>query len=231
MAVSWEYGAVAFLDILGFAGFVEGDAESVSPKHLERLLNCLAEVRSTTEASLFNLRSFSDSIVLAADLAPEPVIRLLVSVVGLQRTFINRGVLVRGGIALGKHYADAESVYSQALVRAFRLEHDNARFPRILLDDNLLDWLMNDEECTSELREQLSSLLLRDRDGQIFISYLDGALIESHANLIDSYNGQRMTASVLDKVQWLARYHNYVAESLGHDLLIDGPLVAGFAAI
>lgn len=228
MPTQWEYGAVAFLDVLGFAHFVEADAASASPRHLDRLLDCLAEVRATTAAGRLDLRSFSDSIVISANLTAEATSNLLLSVVGLQRIFIRRAVLVRGAVAFGKHYSDSESVYSEALVRAYTLERKSARFPRVVVDANLLDCFMNDSDCTAELREQVIPLLLHDRDGQTFCHYLTATLLEAHADLVTSYESNRITPSVLEKVQWLAAYHNYVADSIQSPIRIDGPLVAGF---
>src|SRR5690606_32881636 len=172
------------------------------------------EARSNTPVTELDLRSFSDSIVLSAPLVPDAVVKLVLSVVGLQRIFTRRSVLVRGGIAMGKHFADQDSIYSEALVRAYRLEHEHARFPRIIYDIDLLDWFMNDEACSQESKAKVAELLLRDRDGKIFSHYLCPDLIAVHADLISSYQSQKVTASVLEKVQWLASYHNHAAASI-----------------
>ncbi|HEX6993509.1 MAG TPA: hypothetical protein VF339_05105 [Gammaproteobacteria bacterium] len=71
-------------------------------------------------------------------------------------------------------------------------------------------------------------LLLRDRDGHTFCHYLTASLLEIHADLVTSYESCCITPAVLEKVQWLAAYHNYVADSIQSPIRINGPLVAGF---
>ena len=228
MAIEWDYGIVAFLDVLGFASFVETDARAPSPQHLDRLISCLAEVRRSTPAGGLDLRSFSDSVVLSGALSLENVADLVTSVVGLQRIFANRAVLVRGAIAFGKHFADRDSIYSEALIRAYTLERDHARFPRVLVDHELLDWFLHHEHLGEPLSSCVCQALLRDRDGRVFIHYLDARLIQKHAELLKTYESNRITASVLEKLQWLAAYHNYVALRVDSNAVVQGPLVAGF---
>lgn len=231
MAASWEYGATAFLDVLGFSDFVNGDAASTSPEHLSRLVDCLAEVRATTPVNALDLRAFSDSIVLSAPLTPDAVVKLILSTVGLQRVFLRRSILVRGGIALGKHFANEDLVYSEALIRAYHLERDHARFPRILMERNLLDWFMNDEQCSAELKGQVLPAMLKDRDDQVFLHYLCPEIMDAHAAVIGSYRPSDVTASVLEKIQWLAAYHNHYAKLISHQATIGGQLVEGFRAL
>jgi hypothetical protein len=228
MAVEWKYGIVAFLDVLGFASFVETDASTPSPQHLERLLSCLSEVRESIPPGGLDLRSFSDSIILSGVMSLDSVAEIVTAVVKLQRIFARRNVLVRGAIAYGKHFIDQDSVYSEALVRAYKLERDHARFPRVLLDLDLLDWFIHDTGCTPELQAQISQYLLRDRDGHVFLHYLDSTLLGQHSQLLKDYETKDVTASVLEKWQWLAAYHNYIAQGSNPNLCVAGPLVVRF---
>ena len=231
MATNWDFGVVAFLDVLGFAQFVESDARAPTPIYLNKLVESLSEARKSTPLEELELRSFSDSIVVTSPLDREMVIKLVSSVIGLQRAFVARGVLVRGGLAFGKHYADAESMYSEALVRAYRIERDLARFPRVVIDEQLIDWFVNDESAAQGAKGEFRALLLKDRDGAVFANYLDHDLIAAHAALIASYELDALTASVLEKLQWLATYHNHVATAAGDPPIADGPLVAGFRKV
>src|SRR4051812_13119280 len=77
MAASWDYGIVAFLDILGFASFVEADATGTTPEHLERLLGALDRARNSSAASSTDVRVFSDSIVLSAEFGNAAVVPLI----------------------------------------------------------------------------------------------------------------------------------------------------------
>lgn len=230
MAATWSFGVVAFLDVLGFSNFIEEDARTLNPVHLERLLQSLLDVKGSPAGLKVDIRAFSDSIIISVPLSNESVVDLVEAVIELQRLFIKRDVLIRGAIALGKHFASSELVYSEALVKAYRLEQKTARFPRIVVDPNLLDLFVNDTDNPAELRVRVTNRLLKDRDNLNFINYLDEALLPQHKSLIGSYNVDKITAGVLEKLQWLAEYHNHVAEKVNQAHLVDTPLLAGFRA-
>ncbi|MCH7345563.1 hypothetical protein LZ017_19505 [Pelomonas sp. CA6] len=226
MSIEWSYGAVAFIDVLGFSAFVESDAKSIAPVHLPRLSAVLARVREASPD--LDVRAFSDSITITAPLESAKVANLLKSVVELQRLFIEGGVLVRGGVAFGKHFADESLVFSEALIRAYVLERDQARFPRILVAADLLDWYFHDPATTAELAAEAHSLLLTDRDNFTFLDYLHSATLKPHLDAIQAYKIANSTPSVLEKVQWLCQYHNFRAAASGSEHVYSGPMVDGF---
>ena len=119
-------------------------------------------------------------------------------------------------------------MYSEALVRSYTLERTKARFPRVLMDKNLLDWFFNHQDLTSKLRDGVKPMLLNDRDGCSFINYLEPAMLSGHEALIRGYDVHRVSPSVLEKLQWLAAYHNHVATAAGANGLVDGGIVGGF---
>jgi len=123
--MQWSYCVVAFIDVLGFSSFVEADACSVEPTQLINLKGLLAGV--TSDSPELDVRAFSDSITISAPLESAAVVSLFNATLDLQRRFVSGGVLVRGGIAFGKHYSDETIIYSEALIRAYQLERDKAR--------------------------------------------------------------------------------------------------------
>lgn len=226
MTAEWTYGAVAFIDVLGFSNFVASDAASLTPQHLDRLRGALQEVRS--ESANLDIRAFSDSIVIASELSSTQVVHLMRSVIKLQRKFIRSGVLIRGAVAFGKHFADVDFVYSEALIRAYTEERDEARFPRVLVNSDLLDWLEHDPATTQEVKQTIRPLLLADRDNKTFLNYLTVDDLQCHLDLLHSYSAADATPSVLEKIQWLAEYHNYIAIKSDSELPFKGPLLNGF---
>jgi hypothetical protein len=226
--VEWDYGIVAFLDILGFSSLIKEDANSLVPKHLERLLSFLGQAKKTLKGKAIELRTFSDSIILSTKLGNKEVSDIIGAVSEFQRDLVINGILVRGAIALGKHYSNQNAIYSQALVSAYLLERDSARFPRILVQEDLYDWFSNDNRTTVEQRNFVDKMLLRDRDGRCFINYLSSDAAKAHLDLIEGYRDKIVEATVLEKIQWLAEYHNFVVNSRKLGLPHDGPLVAGF---
>jgi hypothetical protein len=231
MVAEWQFAVVAFIDVLGFAALVEEDARSTDPKHLHRLVACLAEARESTPAGKLDVRSFSDSIIISAPLVAVGLADVVSSVVGLQRIFARNRVLIRGAIAYGKHFSDRDSVYSEALVRAYKLERGHARFPRVIIDPDLLDWFMNESCAGDGLKKVVVDAILLDRDARAFVNYLDATSLKGHLELIRSYDLVRLSASVLEKLQWLAAYHNFVARPVDPSALVSGPLAQGFRAL
>ena len=227
--LDWSFGAVAFIDVLGFSSFVGNDAKTTDPKNLLKLRSILMGVKDA--APDLDVRAFSDSIVVSTDLESKSVTRLLVTVLNLQRHFINGGFLIRGGVAFGKHYADETIIYSEALIRAYELERDKARFPRVLVANDLIDWYFHNSETLKSDVEIVQSALLTDRDGLNFIDYLDENLILKHLETINAYQINKATPSVLEKIQWLCQYHNFSADRLGSPAKYDGPMLTGFHPI
>lgn len=230
MSITWEYSVVAFIDVLGFSSFVEADSKSLVPVHLQRLYDALQQVKQAAPSENLEVRAFSDSIVISTSLSSSCVAELFETVVNLQRIFIDRHVLVRGAIAFGKHFADSELIYSDALIKAYTEERDQARFPRILINKNLLDWFRNDFATDASIRDRIGPLFLTDRDDRVFLHYLTGACLPASLELLKTYSSQSMTATVLEKVQWLAEYHNFVAAKEGDHLIFNGTMIDGFKA-
>jgi hypothetical protein len=224
--MKWSYGAVAFIDVLGFSSFVEADARSVEPARLLKLKCLLAGVKS--ESPELDVRAFSDSIIISAPLESAAVAKLINATMDLQSRFVSGGVLVRGGIAFGKHYGDETLIYSEALIRAYQLERDRARFPRILVANDLLDWYFHHQETKPADVDAVKAVLLADRDNSVFIDYLDAESIESHLQVVNTYNVENATPSVLEKIQWLCQYHNFAAERVCSPHVYAGAMLSGF---
>jgi hypothetical protein len=212
-----HYAVTAFLDILGFGAMVERDSRAAVPVHLPKILEVTDAVHQTFAGSGVELRVFSDSIIISASLNPDAILALIQSCANLQRLFLERCVLLRGGIAFGKHYEDERVLFSSSLIGAYLLESKRARFPRILIDSNTLDYFWNDPDTGDAQRGTLSELLLRDRDGEIFLNYVSNAFIPAHETLIRDYAKTvgLQQGTVLEKIQWLFDYHNHVARLAG----------------
>jgi hypothetical protein len=198
---------------------VEEDAGIEEPRYLPLILEALALVEERVGDTGLELAQFSDSVVTSSTFTPTGVNALVTTVRDLQRLLVERGISVRGGVDFGRHYAQGGRLFSMALVKAYELESMRAQVPRVLISDNLLDWCLNHQDCDSAITTSITSQLLRDRDGEIFVHYLDAELLPAHAELVRSTLalGQNNNASVLTKAHWLVDYHEYVAESAGED--------------
>lgn len=217
----WEYGAVSFIDILGFSSIVGDDARKLNPKNLERINDGLNEVRQTSRDSNVEIILFSDSIVLSTRLENSSIVNMLEDSIAVQRSLITRGILTRGGIAFGKHYQDEKTLYSEALIKAYNIETKYAKFPRIVIDSDLLDWITNDNDTTTEQAQKICDLSICDKDGYSFLDYLSPDLLECSLQILNSSHSSITNPSILEKYHWLDSYHNYKCRLHNTQLLCE----------
>lgn len=130
----------------------------------------------------------------------------------------NKGdIFFRGGIAKGNLYYDEKLhfVFGSGLVKAHDLENKIAKYPRIVLDENLnpssiLTGINQDNENVWYL-DYLSlgyNLICNQnrpqRNYEQFLSCLD----EQKDAIIRAYNKYKDDQRIFPKYQWLAKYHN-----------------------
>ena len=64
---------------------------------------------------------------------------------------LNNGIAVRGGISFGSDYSDETIIFSYALVKAYLLESKKAIYPRIVIDNDLIDIVKKNFEVPTPL--------------------------------------------------------------------------------
>lgn len=163
--IEYQERVVAFIDILGFKNIIrESETDIKKLATINRVLSYLKhhedkklwgiqlmEIEEDAQkkgVSNFNISKgiectcFSDSIVVSV-LADDKFINNIVSTLIAQLSSIGRilmieGVLFRGGITIGKLIHENGVVMGQALIDAYELETNVAKYPRIVLSDKLL---------------------------------------------------------------------------------------------
>lgn len=188
---------------------VRHDCESSGqPVNLERLYGAhnraSALLGSDIEAGLIQ---FSDSIVFSRPFDLSSLAGFLASVATWQRSLLLDGLLCRGGVTFGKHFVKERFLFSKALIDAYHLESTLARFPRIVVSEDLLQLampLVNDSELP----------VVREEDGVVFLDYLTPDNSVTAAELVAAVDGLIKASSksgpvVQEKLRWLARYSDY----------------------
>lgn len=223
--ITWEYGVVGFVDILGFSNLVENDARKLIPENLQRIMLGLLEAKQGGDEESINILSFSDTIILSCELNGNKALNLLKKAAQIQKTLLKQKILTRGGIAFGKHFQNTNTLFSEALIKAYKIETIRAKFPRIVIDKDLIDWVVNDEDTTHEQKIEIASIMLADKDAEFFLDYLSQSSIPDSLNFLNGLMPNKITASVLEKYQWLNTYHNYKCQNtptLSCDSFSDG---------
>jgi len=234
--VKYERSVLTYIDILGFRELIETRTAGDISRSIRILREQVRPRRFKTTIPRMtkpDFRNFSDLFVLRRAIAPKGKIPAMGEVhsqilrmVHIQsNVLLNEGILLRGGITVGDVALSYGQLFGPAVIRGYELESQVARFPRIVVGEEVLDelkanqalWVHNDGQ--TELRA-VKSLLRRDFDGEYFVDYLrilEGeldepgdypGLLELHNEFIKQgmqrYKGR---ASVLPKYKWLREYH------------------------
>jgi hypothetical protein len=143
---------------------------------------------------------------------------------------INEGILLRGGITVGDVARSYGQLFGPAVIRGYDLENKVARFPRIIVGEEVIEELSNNPGLWVHDKETdtkaVKALLRKDFDGEWFVDYLRA--IEEELDDRDEYPRylklheefieqglveHRQNASVLPKFKWLREYHNHTAKN------------------
>lgn len=153
--VETEVRFIAFIDILGFTNMInEYDRNPLSPllQDIHKALNHSLDVTvrkfgGLLDESSLEYKLFSDCLCVSipffnskADY--ESSFSILLSLVKTyQNTMMRKGYYVRGAIALGSHFSDENMIFSGGLVKAYELETHKAIYPRIIIEDGIVNRL------------------------------------------------------------------------------------------
>ena len=239
--VAYEDCIVSFTDVLGFRHLLKNReaADVMDVLNQMQLFRQsvddgkpvkVKEARLTSRPFAF---AMSDAIVRVRPYDTQhrdgALVWELIDLVHAQIELVNRGVLVRGGMTVGKAYIGLKGqgpVFGPGLARAYEIETDEAVYPRIVVDDALLEahrtdkrlWMSGNSYADEE--RAIDGLLATGDDGIRYIDYLAQLgefdspahyllFLERHAALIrrgrEETKADRRTAR---KFEWLARYHN-----------------------
>lgn len=240
--VEYEDCIVSFTDVLGFRYLLKHRTAAEVMAVLDQMnyfrhsvddgesIKTIKSARLTSRAFAF---AMSDAIVRVRPYDTQQhdgaLVWELLDIIHAQIELINLGVFVRGGLTVGKTYVGLKGqgpVFGPALARAYEIETDEAVFPRIVVDDAVLEAhrtdprLRMDGNSYADEKGTINGLLAVGDDGTHYIDYLsqigefDGpevylGFLERHADLIrkglEATKADRRTQR---KFQWLVRYHN-----------------------
>ncbi len=195
-----NYAIVAFVDILGFSEMVKSDCENKNGnlKFFKVLRELNDKAKSIAECSI---KQFSDSIVFTSPLSPDNYKKMIGVLSDYQYELICQSIVCRGAISYGKHYEENEFMFSQALIEAYQLECTEAKYPRIIISNNLRDYY--DEH-------QIEGII-RERDALFFVDYFRGRDKEKLRIILKKFNYEMINCSmnIKEKYYWLNEYWEY----------------------
>jgi len=239
---------VVFLDLLGYSALLENSYVTNSQKPvLQRLQTAMRDAYEPIRAfplhgdqRAWKARTFTDNTILGfplfLDRDAEAELALITGrVARFQFELAKHGFLVRGAIAIGDFFMDANTVFGSALLEAYRSERSNARDPRIIMAPSAAERTKKHVKNYVNVAHswQLNQLLY-DVDGEIFLDYLEPGIMEfynecgpdleslvQHRTMIrEKLREFRAAPRIWSKIAWVAHYHNFFCQR-HHDQLPD----------
>lgn len=201
---------VLYIDMLGTTNKIDDDSAQ------ETVLNNIWEIISLAKSLIsadkkgMKIQTFSDNIVLATEVENNipfyPEIFCAAAI--LQKLFIARYAwAVRGAIVVDDFYIDEDLVWGKALVKAHTIEEKVAIYPRIIVDNSIV------EELKRKNSSYIDDDIIEDDDGMYYINYNTLNLKEKHSktfvgfeeNLRKMCEAQYDSPSIQEKYNWLRR--------------------------
>ena len=182
----YEDRIVAFVDVLGFKDLVDSSKDDVKAlRNITSALSTLYEWIWKWEAdggdSSFAFTQFSDSVVLSALADTQDSFEMLLQLMlGIVDIAYSNCIIVRGGIARGKLIHDNEMVVGPAMVDAYFLESQIAKYPRIVISEELktefevnLQEYVDSQPNLTEIPSFNKIFKQDDVDGLWYMDYID----------------------------------------------------------
>jgi hypothetical protein len=207
--VARTYSLVALLDVLSYKNHIAADRTSGTESFKGKLEAALAVLTSINETEL-TYQAISDTIIIAAN--PSAALSDFLSTIGkVQRAFLSSGLLIRGGLAFEQHFKSGNLTYSHALAIAYDLEQKQAVYPRVVVDESVIEMLCSGSKFTTEDIKQIQDQrLICVQNGIHFVNFLDNHVeqcYEAAKNVFESEQKElHGREAELAKHRWLQDY-------------------------
>lgn len=236
ITIEYKKGFVAFIDVLGFTDMIFNSTNETKEK-VEKYLNIVDEqLKRLDKLNNFKSIVISDSIILSMEISESDIkgnigtLSLLCNAIKtIQQNLAKNNIWIRGAISYGDIYFDNErkQVIGKGYINAYLLESNYAIYPRVILDNKIVQLLelKSSEDCISRIngsgkkilyswKRDASSIVDIDKaingikkDIPLFIDFIEGLneseIYEISLLIISNANKNIKT---YPKYLWLAQY-------------------------
>jgi len=204
----------AFVDFLGFKNFISNKEPNVIYEILSKVTDAVEGGANHVFDGL-KFQAFSDNIFITAPYTKQGMEDLIEQVFWLTHTALEKGAFVRGGITTGKvsQNDDNNIVFGPALIKAYELESQIAKYPRVIFSKTAMDFVES-----MNMKQFKSDRLRQADDGAWFIDifckkihayYEDWE--ETFKPIIEGFLIDNIdNPPVFEKVRWFAEYYNSI---------------------
>jgi hypothetical protein len=153
----YEDRIIAFIDILGFRSLInetvkEGEILQEKLDALVEALNLIKDEfkKAQDDSELSNsvmITYFSDSIVISVRQHNSvDLLTIFETLKKIQIRLVERKILLRGGIVIGKLIHKENIILGPAMIEAYDLENKSALYPRITIDPDVMEMSAKGED-------------------------------------------------------------------------------------
>ncbi len=210
---------IAYIDFLGIKEKMKNDSSYESLQILKFLLSGTQRtaryISNVNSIDDFEIKIFSDNIVIAQKVDEEKLSNQIISIVNLVGSIQLQALLqfdfwLRGGITIGELFIDNSVVWGTGLIEAYHIENNLANYPRVIMSNKLLDVY---EDCKRKSLN-LYALIKEDFDGLWFVDFF---LATPNLNLIPTiaeFLAEKVVGyvdgsdKVKQKINWMITYFN-----------------------
>jgi hypothetical protein len=204
----YEERIIAFIDVLGFREQISQSHKV--PQEFARIFTLIDDLYTAAEelqklASVtrrfFSIRmtTFSDNIVVSVEPTPHGMAMMLKIAQVFHETALASGFLMRGGITVGPIYHSSGPVFGPGFVRAYDLERLDAKYPRTIIDQPLIERFFKPKE---DNRKRRALEIYKDSDGRWFVPYRLRSFPPEE--VLGDLSG--VNAQVRPKLEWFANW-------------------------
>jgi len=213
----YDKGYVAFLDILGFKNKIES-------KEFTDIYNVFQRIKSKKKDQDENNSNCdtkflfcSDSIFITSH-ELDSVVRFASSLSLEIMESLDLGV--RGAITYGEYFHSGNIVYGPAIIEACRLEKEEAKYSRIIIDQSVLNKMNSDQSNVlyKEAKKEISLNIFEKELLNIFDENSYGTMKKRREWILNKiHNTNQEEKNIKDKYTWLIRPFNLACKRYGND--------------
>ena len=210
---------IAYIDFLGIKQKMNTNGSYESLQILKFLLwgiqRTASYISSINEIDEFDIKIFSDNIVIAQKVNEGRISDQIISIINLVSAIQFHALMqfdfwLRGGITIGELFIDNAVVWGTSLIEAYTIENNLANYPRVVVSKKILKTY---DECKNKSLN-LYALIKEDFDGLWFVDFMLAApnltliptiakILQEKANFYANENDR-----VKQKINWMISYFN-----------------------
>lgn len=207
---------VAYIDLLGVTNKIKSKDSQLAMNKLHNLYTF--SVKLTRDVQIeenqnIQFKIFSDNIIIAKKLSNQipqrtQEIRSLLMCAGhFQELSASDSVgwLLRGGISIGQLFIDDIMVWGEALLKSYYLEDKVANYPRIIIDKDIVNEIIQNNVLCEYLR--------KDFDNLYFLNFLNdchfcGEMLMNGFQIMQKEAGIKIDEKLYQKFSWHMNFVN-----------------------